>query len=347
MQAFKYRQLGKTSLKLPSLGYGTVGISNFWTSINKNKDCVDTMDASWDQGVRYYDSAPFYGTGMAEHRMGSFLREKEEGSYIVSTKVGRVLRPHHGDMSTIERGACTGGMPFTFKFDYTYDGIMRSYEDSTQRTSLRFIDMLIIHDTDLFTHGKELRDQYLKELESGFKALEKLKADGLIKAIGLGVNEGDSMKKVMYNFPLDFLMVAQMYSMLDQSMIDDELKFIEKNQIGMVCAAPYASGILATGAIPGAKYNYKEASPELLETTRKIEEVCKTYNVPLKAAALQFTLGHPLMASTIPGPMWAKEAIDNANMVRTKIPDEFWTTLKEKRLIDPRSPLEGLKDILA
>ena len=141
-------------------------------------------------------------------------------------------------------------------------------------------------------------------------------------------------------------MVAQMYSMLDQSMIDEEFKFIEKNQIGMICAAPYASGILATGAIPGAKYNYTDAKPEVMEKTRKIEEVCKTYNVPLKAAALQFTLGHPLMASTIPGPKWEREAIDNATMIRLKIPAEFWTTLKEKGLIDERTRLEGLIDII-
>lgn len=136
-------------------------------------------------------------------------------------------------------------------------------------------------------------------------------------------------------------MVAQMYTMLDQSMIDDEFKLIEKHGLGMICAAPYASGILAVGAQPGISYNYNPASAEMLEKTRKIEEVCKTYNVPLRAAALQFTLGHPLMASTIPGPASASEAIDNANMMRTSIPAEFWSELKEKNLIDPRSPLDG------
>ena len=203
MKAFKLRQLGKTSVKLPSLGYGTVGISNSLKTDITNKESVEMMDTAWNQGIRYFDSAPYYGIGMAEHRMGSYLREKDESEYIISTKVGRVTKPHIGDLSTINRGFLSGGLNFTFDFDYTYDGIMRSYEDSIQRTSCRHIDMLIIHDTDLWTHEtREVRDKYLKQLEtSGSKALQELKSNGLVKAIGVGVNEGESMKKVINNTP--------------------------------------------------------------------------------------------------------------------------------------------------
>ena len=304
------------------------------------------MNGAWDCGYRYFDTSPYYGVGLAEHRLGSFLREKPEDSYIVSTKIGRVLKPYVGpDLENCERGRFTNGLNFTYKWDFSYDGVMRSFEDSYQRTSIRKIDLLTIHDLDLLHHSQEERDHHTKDLEGGFKAMQKLKEAGLIKAIGVGVNDPKSLKNIMHNFDLDYILVAMMYNMLDQTMYDDEFKFIEKNQIGMIQGAPYASGILATGAVPGAQFLYTDATPESMEKTRRIEAVCKEYNVPLKAAALQFVLGHPLIASVIPGPTFKQHAIDNMNMLKYDIPGEFWTALKEKNLIDSRSRLEGTKNI--
>ena len=298
-----------------------------------------TLLAAWNAGVRYYDTAPWYGRGQSEHRIGRHLYHRPRSEAIVSTKVGRVLRAP-ANPATFDRGMWAGGLSFDIRWDYSYDGIMRAYEDSLQRLGMNTIDILIIHDLDFWHHRTEpLVSAYFAQLAtSGYRALSDLKAHGLIGAIGAGINELGMIPRFLDLFDLDFFMLALRYTLGEQETLDKELPLCVARGVGIVIAGVFSSGLYATGPIERAKYNYADATPDQIDRARKIETICKRHGVPLAAAALQFPLHHPAVTSVIPGGFRPEHVIANVDHFRREIPPALWAELKHGGLLRKDAP---------
>lgn len=333
------RKVGKSSAVVTELGLGCAPIGNLFENLSEQA-CQSTFEAAWDAGIRFYDTAPYYGHGISEHRLGNFLRQKPRDEFVVSTKVGRVLTPTR-DPANFDGTPWAAPLPFDWRFDYSYDGIMRSYEDSLQRLGLPSVDMLLIHDLDFWFNQTEIKvNAYLSELfTSGFRALEELRSSGAIKAIGAGINEMGMMPRFLDLVDVDFFIVALPYTLLDQDVLDAEFPRCEEMGVGAVIGALFASGILATGPVAGAKYKYADAPPEILEKTRRIEAVCQRHGTPLRAAAMQFPLAHPITAAIIPGALEPAHVQGNAELLAHPIPGALWTDLKQEGLLREDAPV--------
>ena len=258
---------------------------------------------------------------------------------MLSTKVGRTLHPVHA-AEKFQRGMWAGGLPFQHTFDYSYDGVMRAFEDSLQRLGLPRIDVLLIHDLDLWHHQRiERVTAYLTELHNGgWRALQELKQAGLIRGIGAGINELGMMPRMLDLMELDFFLVAMPYTLLDTDVLDSEFPRCAAQGVGFVIGATFASGILATGAVQGTKYRYADPTPEVIAKVRRMEAVCDRHNVPLAAAALQFPLGHPSVASVIPGAITPEQVHRNVASFRHPIPADLWAELKHEGLLRADAP---------
>jgi D-threo-aldose 1-dehydrogenase len=335
------KKVGSTNLSLPGFGFGSAHLGELYGRVDE-ADSRATMDAAWAAGVRYYDTAPWYGRGLSEHRLGGFLRTKPRAEFKITTKVGKVLhRPK--DPANFDRSPWTGGLNFEVEFDYTRDGIMRSYEQALQRLALDTVDALIIHDLDRGFHG-DRQDGYEKQLiDSGIKALEELKKSGDIQAFGMGINNDDALEGIAQKVPLDFCLVAMPYTLLDQRSLHRGMASLQKRGVSVIIGAPFASGILVTGSAGAQHYAYGKAPPEVQAKVRGIEAVCKAHNVALPAAALQFVLAHPIVVSVIPGAARPSEVVANVGHVNASIPSAFWSDLKAQKLIDPDSPVPAGK----
>jgi D-threo-aldose 1-dehydrogenase len=330
------RRLGRTDLEVSILGFGAAPLGGVYRALSES-EAAATVAAALDQGLRYFDVAPFYGLGLAEHRLGTALRQRR-ADCVISTKVGRLLRP-------LADGAKPEGMyvdplPFEVAYDYSYDGIMRSIEDSQQRMGLTRFDIIFIHDVNRRWHGDDVDRRFDEVMEGGYRALDDLRRAGLVKAIGVGVNDNEILTRFAEAGRFDCFMLAGRYTLLEQSPLDELFPLCERKGIAIVSAAPFNSGILATGAKAGAKYFYKDAPSDIIERTQRIEAVCARHNVPLIAAALQFALGHPIVASVATGCSSPQEVIDNAAMITLPIPAGFWAELKAEGLIRPESPIQ-------
>ncbi|MET3900232.1 D-threo-aldose 1-dehydrogenase [Devosia sp. UYZn731] len=340
MDPFQQRQLGRTGVTLPQIGFGGAPLGNLFAAVS-DADAVTTMEAAWAEGVRYYDTSPWYGRGLSERRMGNFLLNQPRSQFRLSTKVGRIFTaPADPEAFAKTQRSWPEGLKFQHHYDYSYDGVMRSYEDSLQRLGLNRIDMLLIHDLDLANMGSEaLLAAHLSQLAAGgMRALEELKGDGLIGAIGAGVNRLGTIPRFLNLLDLDFFLVALPYTLAEQPVLDEEFPLCEQRGVGLVVGGVFASGILATGAVPGAKYNYHEPSPAEAEHVRRIETVCARYAVPLAAAALQFPLHHPLVASVIPGALHPSQVGRNIESMRHPIPAALWAELKQEGLLRADAP---------
>jgi D-threo-aldose 1-dehydrogenase len=339
MDPFARRRLGRSALELPVLGLGGAPFGDLFSEIGE-ANALATIAHGCALGIRYFDSAPWYGCGKSEHRLGHVLRQRPQRDFLVSTKIGRVLvRP--ADPARYRPPMWTGGLPFEVRFDYSYDGVMRSYEDSLQRLGLNRVDLLVIHDLDLGYHGTRERVAFhLDRLDrgGGWRALGELKAAGEIKAIGAGVNERGTIPDFVGRFDLDFFLVAMPYTLLDQAVLDDEFLSCRERGIGFIIGSVFASGILITGASENATYAYRPAPPEMMERVRRIEAVCRRHETPLAAAALQFPLGHPAVAAIIPGAAAPEHLDQTVEFLRRPIPRDLWAELKHERLIHPEAP---------
>jgi D-threo-aldose 1-dehydrogenase len=298
------------------------------------------QQTAWDAGVRYFDTAPWYGRGQSEHRIGRFLYTKPRDEFVLSTKVGRVLKaPRRA--GAFDTGFWTGGLHFDHVFDYSYDGIMRAYEDCLQRLGMNRIDLLVIHDLDFWHHAVEAKVQaYLGQLVGGgWRALEELRSSGRIRAIGAGINEVGMMPRFLDLFDMNFFLVALRYTLMEHDTLEAELPYCQRRDVGIIIGGVFSSGVTATGAVPGAKYNYADATPEVLEKVRRIQAVCERHGVPLQAAALQFPFGHPSVASVIPGAICPEHVTANLDFFRHAIPAAFWQELQHEGLIRADAPL--------
>ena len=275
------RTLGRTGVPLTQLGFGSAPLGELYAEVPE-ATAQATIGAAWDGGIRMFDTAPWYGRGLSEHRIGHALRQHPRGEFVLSTKVGRVLRASR-DEARFDRGMWKGGLPFPERFDYSYDGLMRSYEDSTQRLGLARIDLLLIHDLDLQYHGVEAGvAAHLAQLfASGWRALLELKEAGLVRGVGAGINEAAMIPRFLDLLPLDFFLVALPYTLLDQEVLDGEFPRCADAGVGVVVGAVFASGVLATGPVPGAKYRYADLTPEVAEKVRRIEAVCARHATPV------------------------------------------------------------------
>ena len=331
------RKVGATTLELPIFGFGAAHLGELYSYVAE-QDSRATLEAAWDGHLRYFDTAPWYGRGKSEHRLGSFLGAKPRADFIVTTKVGRVLR-RPSDLKNFTRAPWLGGFNFEVIYDYSYDGIMRSYEQSLQRLGLDTIDALVIHDLDNIFLGDMLPQCEKQFFDSGVRALQELKASGDIKAVGMGINRGATMVTTAAKLDLDFMLVAMPYTLLDQATLHTGMASCVKRGISVIIGAPFASGILVTGSKAGAKYDYGDASPEIQARVRGIEDVCRAHNVAMPTAALQFPLAHPAVVSIIPGAARPSEVIQNIAAVETSIPAVFWSDLKSRNLIDADAPV--------
>ena len=331
------RRLGRTDVFVSELGLGTAPLGELFERVDDD-EAAAIVRAAWEGGVRYFDTSPWYGRGLSEHRLGQALYRKDRGDFVISTKIGRVLRRplKAGPI----RDQWIGGLPFETVYDYGYDGVMRSFEDSLQRLGIPSIDLLLVHDLDGWNHrNPERLDSYFAQLVTGgWRALTELRDSGAIRGIGAGLNAREAIPRFLDLFDVDFFLLAMRYTLLEQDVLDSEFPRCAERGVGIVVGGGYNSGILATGAIPGATYNYQPAGPAVLERVTKIEAVCKRWNVPLPAAALRFPLAHPIVASIIPGAISAKQAEQNLAAFRHKIPGDFWAELKQGKLIRPDAP---------
>jgi D-threo-aldose 1-dehydrogenase len=338
------RRIGRTSVEVTTLGFGGATIGGIRSRIAETQ-AMATLDAAWQAGLRYFDTAPWYGRGQSELRIGHLLRQQPRGEFAISTKVGRILRAPR-DAASFPGTPWPGGLPFEVRFDYSYDGILRAYEDSLQRLGLPRIDVAIVHDLDPGVHPPRARWQALMHqlITGGWRALDELRRDGTIGGIGVGINPLGMIPDFLELFDPDLFLVAGRYTLMEQETLNAELPACLERGVGVVIGAVFNSGLLATGPQPGARYDYREATPPELDKAGRIQAVCQRHGVPLAAAALQFPLGHPAVASVIPGPMTPEEVQLNLAAIRHPIPGALWQELKAEKLIreDAPTPPEGV-----
>jgi D-threo-aldose 1-dehydrogenase len=336
------RRIGRTSLEVSVLGFGGNALGNLYTAIDEG-GARDAVRAAHETDVRYYDTAPMYGHGLSERRMGDVLRSLPRDEFVLSTKVGRLLVPY-GRIppkrpTPREGGIFAAELPFLPTFDFSYDATMRSFEDSLQRLGMNRVDILLIHDCDEWSQGARYADA-LRTVEHGaLKALEQLKAEGTIAAFGAGVNQAEACERLMDIGSFDCFMLAGRYTLLEQGALDTLLPRCVAEGVSIILAAPFNSGILVTGAVLDARYNYLPAPPEVLELVRRIEAVCRGHGVSLPAAALRFVLSHPAVVSVIPGSRSRAEAVQNAAWVQEPTPAALWRDLKSEGLLRDDAPV--------
>jgi D-threo-aldose 1-dehydrogenase len=330
------RTLGKRGPAVTQLGFGGVPIADFWSRLPEIQ-ALGTVEQAAEAGLELFDTSPLYGHGLSEHRIGHVLRQRPRESFILSTKVGRILEPKPPE--EIDRGWFAGGLNFQPRYDYSYDGAMRSVEHSLHRLGLHRIDVLLIHDVDIWTHGDLYEEMIATAFTGALKALRRLRDEKVVKAIGIGVNEIDASMRFARGGDIDTILLAGRYTLLEHKALDELLPLCTRNGVGIMLGGPYNSGILATGAVPGAKYDYKEAPPAIVERVRQIEKICQQHGVPVAAAALQFPLGHPAVSSMIPGAALPEEVDRNLALMRHPIPPELWASLKKAGLMPEEAPI--------
>lgn len=330
-------RLGR-DIPFSELGFGTAPLGNMHRALSE-EDCQATIEAAYKSGVTYFDTAPMYGHGLSEMRLGAGLKNQPRSDYVLSTKIGRLLKPCAAD--EVDSGIFVDVPPVKIEFDYSYDGVMQSVEDSRKRMGIDTIDILYIHDVDKFTHGSwEASEQRIAEvMQGGYKALDELRRTGDVKAIGAGVNNWETCQRLTEEGQFDCFLLAGRYTLLEQEALKTFLPICEKEGIGIILGGPYNSGILATGPIQRATYNYEPAPQDILDKVAAIERVCKSHNVPLADAALHFPLCHPSVVSVIPGGQNIDEVKRNRAMMDTVIPVSLWSDLKSEGLLQSDAPV--------
>lgn len=327
------RPVGQTGLELTALGVGSAPLGGLYADV-PTAQALDMLNTAWDLGLRYFDTAPMYGLTRAEHLVGQVLRDKD-GSHVLSTKVGRLMTteragralPPAPPKNPLDPG-WWNGLPFREVFDYSYDGVMRSYDDSQQRLGLDRLDILYVHDIGRVTHG-DLHDHHWAALTKGggFRALQELKAAGNIRGFGLGVNEWEVIRDALEETDLDLCMLAGRYSLLDRDAGETFLPLAQARGVSLVLAGVYNSGILAAPKGGRTKFNYADADPAIIAQVEALRGVCDDYGVPLAAAAIRFPMRHPAATCVVIGAKTAAQLKQNVEWFDTDLPDAIWADL--------------------
>ncbi|MEW9309366.1 aldo/keto reductase [Labrys neptuniae] len=336
MKPSEKQKFGRSNIDVTAFAFGTAPIGNFLREISE--PVADEMvQHAWNAGVRFYDTAPMYGHGLSELRLGQALRWKNRDDFVVASKVGRVLRPAR--RSQIDFAPWVNAAPNVMSFDYSYDGTMRAFEDSLQRLALERIDMLFIHDIDRFTRGDDQPEVFRQAMDGCWRALERLRSEGAVKAIGVGVNEWEVCHEALKQRDFDCFLLAGRYTLLEQEALDGFLPLCQERGAAVLVGGGFNSGILATGAVPGAKYNYAPAPAAVMEKVARIEAVCRDHKVPLAAAALQFVVAHPAIPAFCAGTRTVEQLDQNLAWFSHPIPPDFWAELKSKQLLREDAPV--------
>ncbi|MBB4375327.1 D-threo-aldose 1-dehydrogenase [Bradyrhizobium sp. cir1] len=334
MSGAKCRQVGRTGLEVTQFGLGGTGLGSLYRPVNDD-DARATLSQAWKRGIRFYDSAPMYGYGQSERRMGDFLRDKGPKHYVLSTKVGRLLEPGSRDLDT---DPFKSPFQFTVRFDYSYDATRRSLEDSLQRMGLPCVDIVLIHDIGTDTHGPELQPQvYRSAMDGAYRALNDLRGAGVIKAVGLGANEWEVCFDAMRDGDFDCFLLAGRYTLLEQTAIEVFLPKCIETGASVFLGGVFNSGILVDPAAPNATFNYKPANEGVRLKALAIQAVCKEHGVSLPAASLALPLRHPAVASVLSGASRPSEIEQIAEWLNQEIPESLWDDLKAAGLLDGRA----------
>jgi D-threo-aldose 1-dehydrogenase len=329
--------IGHSSLKVSRLGLGTAPLGELFTLVDPD-EARAVVTAALDAGVTLVDTAPWYGLGLSEHRVGDAVRARMRETVVLATKVGRVLRPVPRGKAR-EKVQWLGGLQFDARFDYGYDGVLRSYEDSLQRLGLDRVEMLAIHDLDAKHFAPYELDDRLRELaDGGARALVELRTDGAVDAIGLGINTLGSVPRVLEIVELDYAIVAMPYTLLDQQALDEELPLCLERGVSVVIGAVYASGLLGDES-GGGTYGYAEPPADVLARVARMRAIAEAHGVSLAAAALQFPLGHPTVAAVIPGALSTHHVLENVERFGVEIPADVWAELKAEGLLREDAPV--------
>lgn len=335
MKPLLKKTFGKSGFDVTAFGFGTAPVGNIFREIDEQTSDV-MFQRSWEAGVRFFDTAPMYGHGLSELRTGQSLRWKNRDDFILSSKVGRILKP--AKRLDINFAPWSNAAPFTMHFDYSYDATVRAFEDSLQRMALERMDICFIHDIDYFTQGDSQPEIFAQAMDGAWRALSRLRDEGVVRAIGVGVNEWEVCEAALRQHDFDCFLLAGRYTLLEQDALESFLPLCVERDVAVVIGGGFNSGILATGAVEGAKYNYAPAPAEIMQKVASIETVCKEYHVPLPAAALQFVVAHPAIASFMAGTRTVEQLDTNLNWFNYPIPSDFWSALKQKQLLREDAP---------
>lgn len=341
---FNKRRVGKTSLEVTELGFGSATIAGMNGTVVTEDQARATTQAALDAGIGFFDTAPHYGFGRAEHLVGDALRFREE-PFVLSTKVGRLLNPVRNEADRTVPDPWTRAFPFEIAYDYTYDGIMRSYEASLQRLGLARIDILLVHDIGTQTHGEEVNHKHWADLtEGGHRALTELKSSGAIGAIGLGVNEWPVLMDALALGDWDVFLLANRYNLIEQTPLEPLFSTCASRGTSVIAAGPFAAGVLAGTNVWGPPTGaYQPPPPEIVAKVTALTEIAKAHGIPLGAAALQFALAHPVVCAVLTGPKSPAELEGIIGWWNTKIPQGFWDALAAGGLLAEGTPLPGGK----
>jgi len=337
MDPLQKSRIGKTSLYVPRLGLGGAGLAGLYKPADESES-KSTIRAALNKGAAYCDTAPLYGYGQSERFYGSVLKDYDRDSFVISTKVGKVVGSSDGARTgptlppetTLSKKA---GMPagITMSFDFSRDGVLRSIEDSLERLQLDRVDICLIHDPDAYPAGPEAG--YRLAVTEVYPTLAELRSQGVIKAVGAGMNQCEMLTRFAHDVEMDCFLLAGRYTLIDHSAVSELLPVCQEKGISIILGGPFNSGILASDLKSGAKFNYRDASEEILNKARRVKAVCERFRVPMKAAALQYVFRHPSVATTVPGARMPEEFEENFQLMQYPIPEQLWESMKEEELI--------------
>ena len=326
---------GGQKLSFSTMGFGSAPLGNYQKPLSET-ECDATVDEAWKSGLRYFDTAPLYGFGLSEQRVGRRLHARPRADYLLSTKVGRLFAPC--EKSAVNSGFFIDVPNLKFHYDYSYSGVLRSFEESLKRIDTEAIDILLVHDVDGLNHdgraGSEARIQELLRL-GGWRALVELRDQGVVKAIGAGVNEWEPCARLLELADPDLFLLAGRYTLLEQAPLDSLFPQCRKRGVGIIIGGPLNSGVLAGRDT----FNYGAIPQSVADLVRALDVICKHHQVPMASAALQFVMAHPLVVSVIPGPQSVHELRQNVEWFNSSIPAAFWQDLKEARLLRSEAPV--------
>ncbi|MCX4419562.1 aldo/keto reductase [Streptomyces mirabilis] len=321
--------LGNSGVEVSALSFGAAGIGNLFTAVS-DEQAYETVDAAWSGGIRYYDTAPHYGIGLSERRLGTALRDRPRAEYTLSTKVGRLLEPTGADAGGDDL-ADGFAVPATHRrvWDFSAEGVRRGIEASLERLGLDRVDIVYLHDPD---------DHAEQAFHEGYPALERLRSEGVVGAIGAGMNQAEMLTRFVRDTDVDVVLCAGRYTLLDHDALTELLPAAQERGTSVVIGGAFNSGLLADPR-PGATYNYATAPAELLDRALRLKEIAERHGTTLRAAALAFPAAHPAVASVLAGARSAHEVRDCVEQFTTQVPEDFWRELREAKLLPEDAPV--------
>lgn len=321
--------LGNSGVEVSALSFGAAGIGNLFTAVS-DEQAYETVDAAWSGGIRYFDTAPHYGIGLSERRLGTALRDRPRAEYTLSTKVGRLLEPTGADAGGDDL-ADGFAVPATHRrvWDFSAEGVRRGIEASLERLGLDRLDIVYLHDPD---------DHAEQAFHEGYPALERLRSEGVVGAIGAGMNQAEMLTRFVRDTDVDVVLCAGRYTLLDHDALTELLPAAQERGTSVVIGGAFNSGLLADPR-PGATYNYATAPAELLDRALRLKEIAERHGTTLRAAALAFPAAHPAVASVLAGARSAHEVRDCVEQFTTQVPEDFWRELREAKLLPEDAPV--------